>query len=135
MRRRLLALGLLVATAMAAAAQEAEDMTYGEAEFLNSCAVCHGLSAKGDGPMAEELVTPPADLTRLSERNGGQFPYSRVFSMIDGRYVVPAHGNREMPVWGQAFVEEDNENFGKDGELVTAQRIHELTQYIQSLQR
>ena len=135
MKRSLLAIGLMVLTAVAAAAQEPEEMSYGEAEYINSCAVCHGEAARGDGPFAEELVKRPADLTMLAEKNGGEFPYSRVFSMIDGRYVVSAHGSREMPVWGQAFVEEDRENFGKDAELVTAERIHELTQYIQSLQR
>jgi mono/diheme cytochrome c family protein len=135
MKRSLLAIGLIVLTVPAAVAQEAEEMSYGEAEYMNSCAVCHGESARGDGPLAQELVKRPADLTKLAEKNGGEFPYSRVFSMIDGRYVVSAHGDREMPVWGRAFVEEDRQNFGQDAEMVTAERIHELTQYIQSLQR
>ena len=46
----------------------------------------------------------PADLTRLAEKNDGRFPYSRVFAVIDGRYLVPAHGEREMPVWGRQFL-------------------------------
>ena len=28
----------------------AEEMSYGQAEYLNSCAVCHGVEGKGDGP-------------------------------------------------------------------------------------
>ncbi len=67
----------------------AQDMNYGEAEFLNSCAACHGVDAKGTGPLAEQLIKRPADLTTLSQRNGGNFPYAHVIAVIDGRYVVP----------------------------------------------
>lgn len=115
----------------------AEDrMSYGEAEFLNSCAVCHGVEGKGDGPLADLLVKRPADLTRISKRNGGRFPYARVFAVIDGRYAVPSHGEREMPVWGRQFLEDDAKLYGPaGGEIVTTERIHELAGYVQSLQR
>jgi mono/diheme cytochrome c family protein len=114
----------------------AQEGNYGEAEYMNSCAVCHGPDGKGDGPMAEELVKRPADLTRLSEKNGGRFPYSRVFAVIDGRYVVPGHGQREMPVWGRQFLEDDEKLYGESGgEIVTTERIHELATYLESLQR
>lgn len=113
-----------------------EQMSYGEAEFLNSCAVCHGVEGKGDGPLGDELMKRPADLTRISERNGGTFPYDRVFAIIDGRYLVPGHGEREMPVWGRQFLKDDTDLYGPDGgEIVTAERIHELTVYVMSLQR
>ena len=79
-------------------------MSYGQAEYLNSCAVCHGVDGKGNGPLRDLLMKRPADLTRLSKRNGGTFPYSRVFATIDGRYAVPSHGDREMPVWAASFL-------------------------------
>ena len=41
----------------------------------------------------------PADLTHISDRNGGTFPYAHIFAVIDGRYGVQSHGKREMPVW------------------------------------
>ena len=132
MRRAITA--LLLATASNAAA--AEEMSYGEAEYLNSCAVCHGLEGKGDGPLGDELMKRPADLTRISVRNGGTFPYARVFAVIDGRYVVPGHGEREMPVWGRQFLDDDTDLYGPaGGEIVTTERIHGLTAYVQSLQR
>jgi mono/diheme cytochrome c family protein len=122
-----------VACGMTAAAQE---MSYGEAEYLNSCAACHGAHGKGDGPLGDELLKRPADLTHLAERNGGTFPYRRVFAVIDGRYIVPGHGDREMPVWGRQFLEEDARIYGPSGgEIVTTERIHNLAGYIQSLQR
>lgn len=114
----------------------AEDMSYGEAEYLNSCAVCHGLQGKGDGPLADELVKRPADLTAIARRNGGTFPYARVYSVIDGRYIVPGHGEREMPVWGRQFLEDDAKFYGQaGGEIVTSERIHNLARYIETLQR
>lgn len=114
----------------------AQDMEYGEAEFLNSCAACHGLDAKGTGPLSERLIERPADLTTLGQRNGGKFPYDRVVAIIDGRYVVPGHGDRDMPVWGREFLEQDAQDFGKaDGEIISEARIHELAQYLQTLQR
>ena len=93
-------MGLLALTLSAAAAQE---MSNGQQEYLNSCAVCHGVDGKGDGPMAEVLRKRPANLTTLARRNGGEFPYWRVYATIDGRSLVPEHGERDMPVWGQSI--------------------------------
>ena len=122
-----------VACGTTAAAQE---MSYGQAEYLDSCAVCHGVEGKGDGPLGDVLLERPADLTILAERNGGAFPYWRVFAVIDGRYIVSGHGDREMPVWGRQFLEEDAKIFGPSGgEVVTTERIHNLAGYVEQLQR
>lgn len=124
---------LLLAQAQGAAEERRSD---GKAEYFNSCAVCHGRDGRGHGPMAAQLVKPPADLTRIRERNGGTFPYSRVFAIIDGRYMVPGHGDREMPIWGRRFTEQNVKTFGeKGGEIVATERVHELAGYIESLQR
>jgi mono/diheme cytochrome c family protein len=124
-------IGFNVASAVAG-----ERMSYGEAEYLNSCAVCHGVEGKGDGPLSDLLVKRPADLTSISTRNGGRFPYARVIAVIDGRYDVPGHGNRDMPVWGRQFLEDDQRLYGPaGGEIVTTERINELAGYVQSLQR
>jgi mono/diheme cytochrome c family protein len=113
----------------------AQEMSYGEAEYLNSCAVCHGPDGKGDGPLGDVLMKRPADLTQLSEKNGGVFPYPRVFATIDGRFAVPSHGDREMPVWGRQFLEEDAKTYGPSGgEVVSTERIHNLAGYIETLQ-
>ena len=125
---------LLLASGWSAAG--AQEMSYGEAEFLNSCAVCHGVEGKGDGPLGDVLVKRPAALTRISQRNGGTFPYNKVFAVIDGRFAVPGHGDREMPVWGRQFLVDDTDLYGPaGGEIVTTERIHGLAAYVQSLQR
>ncbi|RUW87660.1 cytochrome c [Mesorhizobium sp. M7A.F.Ca.US.010.02.1.1] len=127
---------VLALATMACEASRAQEMSYGEAEYLNSCAVCHGLDGKGDGPLRDLLTKRPADLTHLSKLNGGTFPYSRVFATIDGRYAVPSHGDREMPVWGRQFLEQDEKIYGHSGgEVVTTERIHNLASYIETLQQ
>ena len=114
----------------------AQEQTYGEAEYVNSCAACHGPDAKGDGPMADVLLKRPPNLTVLAENNGGEFPYNKVFAVIDGRFIVPGHGERDMPIWGRQFFEEDSKAYGPNGgEIVARERIHELTNYIGSLQK
>jgi mono/diheme cytochrome c family protein len=76
----------------------------GKTEYQSSCAACHGVNAKGNGPVGKELKTRPADLTVLAKNNNGVFPYDTVYRMIDGRNTtVGSHGTREMPIWGYRF--------------------------------
>jgi mono/diheme cytochrome c family protein len=70
--------------------------------FHSYCAPCHGTAGRGDGVMAGQLRRVPPNLTMFSARNGGVFPAERVRRVIDGT-GVPAHGDREMPVWGAVF--------------------------------
>lgn len=73
------------------------------------CANCHDPEAEGYGDAVGNLQTLPADLTRLSENNGGEFPVEYVQSTIDGRVLAEAHGPREMPVWGNVWPEESSQ--------------------------
>lgn len=101
------------------AATATSNVNVGKQEFEAKCANCHGVSGKGDGPLAQhsEADTPqplkPADLTKLAKRNGGVFPAKRVYEIIDGRVEVAAHGPRLMPVWGTVFQSEEP-NFPTD---------------------
>jgi mono/diheme cytochrome c family protein len=85
---------------------QATDSQFGKEEYVRSCATCHGVTGKGDGPAAKSLIRPPVDLTKLSEANNGVFPISRIFATIDGRIEVIAHGTRDMPVWGETYTRE-----------------------------
>lgn len=78
-------------------------LTEGEALYAELCAVCHGLEGRGDGPAAEALSAPVADLTLLSKGNGGVFPEEQVELAIRGEGKITAHGSLEMPAWGAAF--------------------------------
>ncbi len=82
----------------------AKDFDIGKIEYQSSCAACHGIDAKGDGPVSKDLRTRPPDLTVLAKNNAGVFPYDRVYEIIDGRNsTIVAHGTHEMPIWGYRF--------------------------------
>jgi mono/diheme cytochrome c family protein len=99
--------------------------------FATHCASCHGVDARGDGPAALALRTPPTDLTRLAVRNGGVFPESSTAMLIDGRFDLPAHGSREMPIWGARLA--DQIPGMATGEVARGQ-ITSLLEYLKSLQ-
>jgi mono/diheme cytochrome c family protein len=86
------------------ACASAQDIDAGKTEYQSSCAACHGIDAKGNGPVSKELKTPPTDLTVLAKNNNGVFPYDMVYQVIDGRNsTIRSHGTREMPIWGYRF--------------------------------
>ena len=98
--------------------------------FRTYCASCHGITARGNGPLAESLLrhTPP-DLTTYAARNGGVFPTERLRRIIDGR-DVPTHGDRDMPVWGDAFKALPG---GSSDEAIAA-RIAAILRYLEGIQ-
>jgi len=108
-------------------------------DFNTYCSVCHGRDAKGRGPVAGELKTPPADLTRISERAGGSFPTEAVFKKVEGLDMPLAHGTSAMPVWGALFVRQavgegvliDD---AKTAARVATDRIRQLVRYLETIQ-
>lgn len=136
-----IAAGLLAGTWMAlaaavAGAEEGPDPVLadlGAAQYATYCAACHGVDARGDGPVAEALQKPPPDLTRIAARRGGVFPSGEIARFIDGRFGVTAHGPREMPIWGERFTESIPEP--GLGEEVARGRVVTLVNYLQSIQR
>jgi mono/diheme cytochrome c family protein len=98
--------------------------------FRTYCATCHGPDAHGDGPLADRLRHAPPDLTTYSARNSGVFPSERLFRIIDGR-DVRSHGDREMPVWGDAFRTEPD---GLTADEAKA-RIDAIVGYLRDIQR
>ena len=103
--------------------------TSGKQMFADYCAPCHGLSAKGDGPAASALKTPPADLTQLAKKNNGKFPSDHVMTVIRIGSPSASHGASDMPVWGPLF-----RSLDPSAPAIVDQRIKNLTTYIESLQ-
>lgn len=131
---------------LASGAAYAEDDTIGSDEYRTSCMSCHGVGGRGNGPLAKYLTVKPTDLTMLAKNNGGQypklkagqFPFLRVYQIIDGRTMVGAHGERAMPVWGNRYLSEQpagHSSYGGDYEKMVRGRILELVYYIQSIQQ
>src|SRR6266496_3141013 len=95
--------------------------------FKQYCATCHGITAKGEGPVAAALKVGPPDLTAL-QKPGEKFPTYRVETKIDGEKEVTAHGTSKMPVWGTIFKR-------TSGELQRHADVYALVKYIESIQR
>ena len=87
----------------AANAQQSGPVDVAKYQYDAHCAACHGLQGKGDGVFAEQLQRGKAvpNLTELSKKNSGVFPFARVYETIDGRQQVQAHGTKDMPIWGE----------------------------------
>lgn len=103
----------------------------GRTSYRIYCRNCHGDEAKGDGPIAELLKAPPADLTKLSAKNDGKFPAEEIYEAIDGRNEVAAHGSREMPIWGFSFQDPSRD---EDQEAEVRERLLDLVAYLETLQ-
>lgn len=113
----------------------------GKSEYLASCAACHGADGKGKGPLSSELKVPPTDLTTLARKNGGVFPVSAVYEVIDGRHAVAAHGTRDMPIWGNRYTPSQIEqavrgplDLSYDPEFVVRTRILAVIDYLNRIQ-
>ncbi len=108
----------------------------GKREFDANCAVCHGSTGKGNGPYQDMLKRSPPDLTTLSRRNGGILPANRLYEAIEGANL-PAHGSRDMPIWGTAFRIQAGEYYADmpyDTAVYVRSRILALVEYINRLQ-
>lgn len=130
MKRAILIFGFLANPASA----DAPDPVAGMDTFRTYCAVCHGMDARGDGPMTGVLRVAPPDLTRLARDNGGVFPVLRVVRQVDGRDPMLAHGG-EMPLFGEMFAFPDGAIASETGQpIVTAQPIADVAAWLESVQ-
>ncbi len=136
--RSLVVLGLLGTVAVGGAAAQTLRPTLpplvleslaGRDSFERYCASCHGYGGRGDGPLAAQIRTRPADLTALSRDNGGTFPRQRVAAFIDGSTRSATHGPTDMPLWGQTF------RALETSDVRVKVRLDNLVAYVESLQR
>jgi mono/diheme cytochrome c family protein len=130
-RRSARVLGLVVLLPVVAAAGESAD--YGKMLYARYCSACHGAGGRGDGVVSQLMRPPPADLTQLVRKAGGKFPYYEVMRTIDGRETVRAHGDHDMPVWGELFTEEEGES--PQRYAIARGKVVLITDYVESLQQ
>ncbi|MDU8911617.1 cytochrome c [Aestuariicoccus sp. MJ-SS9] len=111
-----------------------ESPRVGRMLFAENCASCHGPGGRGDGPHAASLNTPPADLTRIAARRGGNWPMLEVMSIVDG-YARRTNPREDMPVFGD-FLEGDIVLFdtGNGVKTPTPTKLIALANYLESLQ-
>jgi len=106
----------------------------GRRMFLLHCATCHDQNGRGNGPLARHLKLDAADLTKISQKNGGTFPFWPTYRIIDGREELKEKGPRPMPAWGKEFFKQVGQD-RPDAEELVRERILRLVYYVQSLQR
>jgi mono/diheme cytochrome c family protein len=138
--RPTLLFGVLILVVCAAAAQDRPAVdrvpaprtiaASGKQTYMHYCASCHGVDARGDGPAAFILKTPPPDLTTLAKRHGGKFPYEYVSDVLRFGTRIVSHGSSDMPIWGPIFGSMDNYD-----EVAVRKRIKDLSEYLASLQQ
>jgi mono/diheme cytochrome c family protein len=128
------AVSLLLSTAPAWAVNR-QALDAGKQLYNKYCATCHGHDAKGKGPLTGSLNTAPPDLTLLAKKQGGKFPYMDVLDILDGAVPYPAHGNSELPAWGDTFQSDDPGSTGGTMEQAAVRgRLMLITDYLRSIQ-
>lgn len=124
---------VLILSACVPKAQEKQPPT-GAEDFAAYCSACHGAGAKGDGPMAASLDKRPADLTRISARNGGVFPGTKVMAKI-WSYSGGPGAETPMPSFAPLL---DGQLVGYDGgdgiASPTPVRLVQVAEYLKSIQ-
>ena len=116
-----------------ATAQDVEVIAGGELEYQNTCAICHGVDARGNGIMSRYMTVKPANLRQFTLTSGGSFPFWEVYRKIDGQFEVRGHGTRDMPIWGDRFRAQAGGD-GKNAQTQAAGRILSLVFYLQHIQ-
>jgi mono/diheme cytochrome c family protein len=91
--------------------QSADDSSVarGERKFMKTCIPCHGVSMKGDGPVAAKFIPPPDLLGSTTRARSDGYIYSYI-----------RHGGAIMPSYGAQ---------------VTAQEANDLINYIRHQQQ
>jgi mono/diheme cytochrome c family protein len=140
-----LMLALMVAAGMVllpptAMAQQRLGYPAGRGSYMRYCAVCHGTDGKGDGPYAPLLTKKPADLTMLSKDNNGVVPAPRVtqvltFGTNTNPSPYPAHGTRDMPVWGKHFGGKSYAAGSNPHSTIASERVQLLLTYLNHIQQ
>jgi mono/diheme cytochrome c family protein len=113
----------------AEAGPDAAAAAKGRVTYGRYCVSCHGPQAKGDGPLAGDLRVAVPDLTTLTQRNRGKYPYDRVVRIIESGESVRGHGTPVMPAWGDVFKKTKG-----TGEATAAAAIRNLSHYLWTLQ-
>ena len=119
----------LVEVCTAASADQSDE---GRTYFMRYCASCHGVEADGKGFVARALTQRPADLKHLGRHTRDPLLGERIAQYIDGRKVVPAHGEREMPVWGERLQDPSIKDAEREG--LVSKRINAIVAYLLSIQ-
>ena len=125
---------LIVLVPLLLAACTPESAPQGQQLFNAYCVQCHGVSAQGDGVLAEDLDQPPADLTALALANDGVMPRDHVMQLVHG--YPGKFQTTTMPEFGPLLRGPTRQIRTQDGMLVeTPIALIALVDYLETLQQ
>jgi mono/diheme cytochrome c family protein len=113
----------------ARAAESQQDVS--RTMYVKYCGACHGPAGKGDGIAGTFMRPKPADLTQIAKKNGGKFSFEATMHVIDGTDTPRAHGDPDMPVWGEVLREQ---SAAPDRRADVKQKLMQITDYLRSIQ-
>ncbi|HKZ74884.1 MAG TPA: DUF6448 family protein [Steroidobacteraceae bacterium] len=105
----------------------------GAALYRESCASCHGLDGRGNGPVAPLIKATIPDLTRISARRDGKFPADEVYRIIDGQSRRASRDTRSMPVWGYELFGDHSDD--RIAHRQATEKVERLVEYLRSIQK
>ncbi len=71
-----------------------DNIAHGKDLYATYCAVCHGMTGKGDGPVAYWLTIPPANLITSAGFQTDGYMYGTI---RDGGIVMPSYADAMVP--------------------------------------
>ena len=114
-------------------------MTYKDVALKNGhemyddlCAVCHGVTGKGDGPAASALSTSVPDLTQFRAEIGSQY-HAQLESAISGINRNVHENIVGMPLWFREFQYVRRDKFGRPRTMYANLKLHSLAEYVEEL--
>ena len=128
----------VICLSFGAAHADESALALGKSTYDALCAVCHGDDARGGGEVGQLFEVAPADLTKISERAGGRFPFADVYHVIILGMEAPGHGPSEMPIWGDHFQADALVDRGvnrSDAIYMAAGRAMSLALYLETIQK
>ena len=116
------------------AAQQPAD--FGKHEYDSKCSACHGETGEGNGIEVFVLESRPANLSALSKKNNGTFPFVQTYQALDGRYLKAYSLHQSMPAWGNIYMMSavDQELAPHDAEAYVRDRVLALVEHVYGLQ-
>lgn len=124
--------GLLVGMVAPVAAEEPR-LEEGGRYYRQYCGACHGLTGEGDGIVSGFMQPHPTDLTIAARANEGKYPFKRVLDQTDGTSTVRAHGDPDMPVWGEILRDPTHQDGIARADVVGRAML--IVKYLESIQK
>lgn len=103
----------------------------GKQWYESYCAICHGDTGDGKGPMADSLETAPPSMVYIAKRRDGVYPDDEIAKIIGGVENVPGHSVGEMPAWWETFQKSE----GITDEKVLKEKIGHIVAYLKTIQQ